>query len=448
MKNVEDWSLAYEILRPIGWIIHRASHKHFNVYGLENVPRNEAVIFAPNHQNALSDSLAIVLSSNFQPVFLGRADIFKKKLAARFLTFFKISPVYRIRDGKESLDKNQDVFDNSVRILASRKMLCIYPEAAHVGMKSMLVHKKAIPRIVFIAAGQSNYELDIKIVPVGINYSHYYCFRRNLTVRFGEPISTKNYYQILKEEGEPKATNILRNDLLNAIRTLVVNVDDKPAYDLYEQAFEMARPLACEKIGLKCSEKYFSEAEQLITGEISDSLKDKPDEKVKLVEDSKQYKELKEKLGFSEHVLNKGQIGFWEGLKILFVFLGLLPFALYGTLANGWLFYLTRYPYRKKLKDKQFFSTFSFGLSFFLFPLWTLLHFIILLILFKNIVLALLLVLLSYPSGILAWEIGQLILRTFERLRYAKLKNIKNESFGRLLTLRAELNTFFNKILA
>ena len=448
MRKVEDWSLGYAILQPLGKIIYRFSHRHFTVCGLENVPRNEPVMLAPNHQNALLDSLAIVLSSIFQPVFLGRADIFKKKLAAKILSFFKISPVYRIRDGKDSLDKNQDVFDTSVRILTNKKMLCIYPEAAHIGMKSMMPHKKAIPRIVFIAAEKSNYELDIKIVPVGINYSHYYNFRRNVTVRYGKPISSKAYYSILKEEGEAKAANVLRNDLFEAIRELVVHVEDKPAYELYDLAFEMAKPMVYHEQGIKHSYKHFDEAEQLITAKIHSALESKPDEKEQLVEKAKLYKKLKSQLGFSEAELQKGRVGFFESLKIFLILLVLIPFGIYGAIANGWLYYLTRYPYRKKLKDKQFYSTFSFGLSFFLFPIWTIIHFFILLLLLKSWIFALLLVAFSYPSGILAWELGQLVLRIYHRFGYNRLAKGGHKAFDQLLNLRSELILFFHELFA
>lgn len=446
MRKVEDYSLGYDILRPLGKIIYLFSHRHFTVYGLDNVPRNEAVILAPNHQNALLDSLSIVLSSNFQPVFLGRADMFKKKLAAKFLSFFKITPVYRIRDGKDTLDKNQDVFDNSVAILNSKKMLVIYPEAAHNGMKSMLMHKKAIPRIVFLAAETSNYELDIKIVPVGINYTHYYNFRQNVTIRYGKPISSKAYYSMLKEDGEAKTANVFRNDLFEAIRKLVVHVDDKPAYELYDQAFELAKPMAYEVLGVKHFHKHFDEAEQLITTKVHSALLSEQDEKEKLVEKAKLYKRLKTKLGFSEDVLRMKSVGFFESMKILLILIVLIPFGIYGAIANGWLYYFTRYPYRKKIKDKQFLSTISFGLSFFLFPIWTLVHFSILLLLFKCWIVALLLVVFSYPDGILAWELGQLILRTFNRFKYNRQAKSGDKTFMQMLSLRNELSLFFQKI--
>ena len=66
----------------------RAFFFHFygkvQVKGLENIPKDQPVIFAPNHQNALMDALIVLFASPQDVVFLARADIFK----SRFMAFF------------------------------------------------------------------------------------------------------------------------------------------------------------------------------------------------------------------------------------------------------------------------------------------------------------------------------------------------------------------------
>lgn len=389
----------------------------------------------------------IVFSSNSQPIFMARADIFKNKITARVLLFLKLIPIYRIRDGKASLDKNQKTFETAFRILSKNKVMGLFPEGTHIGMKSMLKHKKAIPRIVFMAGEKSNYQQDIKIIPVGINYSHYYNFRRNATIRYGKPISSKEFYPLLKEVGEAKASIALRDRIFEKICELVTHVDDKPAYELYAQAFEMAIPLTYKKIGVKPSEKYFAEAEQYITSEIANALEKRPSEKEKLVKKATLYKTLKTKLNFSEKELTKGKISFWETLKVLLILMILTPFALYGAVTNGWLYYITHYPLRKKIEDEQFYSSFSYGLSFVLFPIWTIIHFFVVLALFKSWGLSFLLVVFSYASGILAWELGGLLIQTYKRFRYGNLMKKNHAEFVNLLQIRNELNVFYNSII-
>lgn len=447
MRNIKRWSFRYEVLKFFASIVHRAAHKYFTVNGLENVPRNEPVILAPNHQNALLDPLAIIFSGDLQPAFLARADIFRNKVVAGILNRLKIAPVYRIRDGKDSLEKNKEVFENSINILKTNRFLCLFPEAAHIGMKSMIPHKKAIPRIVFIAAEMTNFEMDIKIVPVGINYTHYYQFRRSLTINYGKPISSKDYYELYKNEGELKASIALRDAIFEAMKELVVHVPDKPGYDLYDQAFAMMRPEAYEKAGVRKSLKNFVKAEQLLTEKIYFRLENYTEDKEALIAKAKLYKKLKEKLGFSEDELEKGSINSGELLLNTLLITLLIPLGTYGAIANGWLFYLTRYPYRSRIKDPQFWSTFSFVFSLVFYPLWLIVQFFILRALLPGWAYALGITLFSIPSGIIGWETGQMIKRNFRRIKYKRLLKSKNKHFRKMLSLRKELKTYYQKTI-
>jgi len=169
----EKWSFGYWVLKKYiqfaDWLIYNK----VIVTGLEKIPKNKPIIFAPNHQNALSDPMAILLNTRFQPVWLARADIFKNKTAAAILKFLKIMPVYRMRDGKENLTKNDETFSDSVKVLENNFALGLFPEAAHSGKRQMLTHKKAVSRIVFMAIEKAQNNIDIQIVPTGIYYSSY-----------------------------------------------------------------------------------------------------------------------------------------------------------------------------------------------------------------------------------------------------------------------------------
>ena len=78
------------------------------------------MIFAPNHHNALMDALAVLFTIPRQMVFLARADIFRKGVFANILTFLKILPIYRIRDGYSALQPNSEIFNKTVEVLPYR----------------------------------------------------------------------------------------------------------------------------------------------------------------------------------------------------------------------------------------------------------------------------------------------------------------------------------------
>jgi 1-acyl-sn-glycerol-3-phosphate acyltransferase len=447
MKGVEKWSLRYAFVEGWVFLFFRLAFRKFSIRGLENIPKNKPIILAPNHQNALTDALAIVFSLPGQPVFLSRADIFKNKLAAYFLNIFKLVPVYRIRDGKESLANNQDTFDSSIKVLLNNKVLCLFPEAAHIGMKSMLPHKKAVPRIAFLAGEQTNFEIDLQIIAVGIYYTHYYNFRSDLVVQYGKPISAKEYFDIYRAEGELKATQALKDKIYDELSLLCVNVPDKEDYDIYEQGFDICRKKVCKDLKLKTSPQNFVKVEQSIIQKLKKYLDEHISEKEELLQVAINYKRLKKEMGICEESLIRGKIKWFEAAKSLLLFLLLLPFSIFGAILHGWLFYITNYSIRKNIKDQQFYSSFSLGLGTISFTLWFIVLFVIFTLVLKNWLLSLLIVFVTIPCGIIAWEMWQLILRMYNRSKISSLNKSDNVDFKELKENRAILISKFNRIL-
>ena len=85
MSKIQDDDRLYMFLRPyVDWIF-RCSYRSFRYIGKENIPTNGAVIFSPNHANALCDAMAVLGIDHSPKVFVARADIFRNpKYAASF----------------------------------------------------------------------------------------------------------------------------------------------------------------------------------------------------------------------------------------------------------------------------------------------------------------------------------------------------------------------------
>src|SRR3972149_7412901 len=147
--NIDRFSLMYKILYYLVFLWLKIYYKRIVVRGLENIPKNVPVIFAPNHQNALMDAFAVLLPLNSKPVFLARADVFAGKMVTKFLKFAKIMPIYRIRDGIDTLQKNEEIFNQAIKVLENKNKLVILPEGNHSGFRRLRALKKGISRIAF-----------------------------------------------------------------------------------------------------------------------------------------------------------------------------------------------------------------------------------------------------------------------------------------------------------
>jgi len=228
-KAIQDNDGLYNFLSPLVQFGTRCHYEHFDVHGLENLPRDGAYIVAPCHQQALMEPLAVLNFAPKPPVFLARADIFKKPVIRAILTFLKILPVYRIRDGKDSLSKNAEIFDKSRDVLLDGFPLCLMAEGRHNNRHQLLPLVKGMFRI----AGETQQRLGdypLYIVPTGIDFEDYEEPYSDLVVNIGKPIPVQQFMETYRES-EPVALNQMRDALADALRLQMHDIRSQEHYD-------------------------------------------------------------------------------------------------------------------------------------------------------------------------------------------------------------------------
>ncbi|WP_340111201.1 1-acyl-sn-glycerol-3-phosphate acyltransferase [Maribellus mangrovi] len=441
----EKWSPGYWVLKNIVRFADLIIHKRITINGKEKIPRDKPILFAPNHQNALSDPMAVLLYTPYQPVWLARADIFKNKIAAAILRFMKIMPVYRIRDGKDQMANNDTTFNNSIKVLKSNGALALFPEAAHSGKRQMLAHKKAVPRIVFMAEEKSDENIDIHIIPTGIYYSSYWKFNRSVLVNFGDPVLVNNYLEEYQNNSNA-ATMALREKLYEEIDKLTINIRSKDHYHDIELIREYYGKEFLKRQGIKNTPVNLFYSDQKLSRQL-DILENEAPEKIKdLAHSARKYQKTLRKRHLRNWLLDKPEN---NALKIvvnkLVLIIG-LPFFLFGFTFNAIPFFAIDKIVRAKIKDVAFWSTFSLLLGIILFPIIYLLEIWAVSGLIPGTWLKLLF-LVSLPfAGKIAfnwfillrktWGRGNLLnLWIFNKKEYHKIMELKKELYAKLDTL-------------
>ena len=82
-KRIYERNIYYTVLKYYVGLFFRLSYGKREYHGIDKLPTDGALIFAPNHTNALMDAMAVLDLDNRPKVFAARADIFKKPLLAR-----------------------------------------------------------------------------------------------------------------------------------------------------------------------------------------------------------------------------------------------------------------------------------------------------------------------------------------------------------------------------
>ncbi len=442
----EKWSWGYwtlkQYIRFIDWIIH----KQVVTNGKENIPESKPILFAPNHQNALSDPMAVLLHTRFQPVWLARADIFKPGIVILILRFLKIMPVYRIRDGKDQLSKNDKTFADSIKVLENNSALALFPEAAHSGKRQMLAHKKAVPRIVFLAEEKAKNNLDIHIIPTGIYYSSYWKFNRSVLVNFGKPVRVNDFLDEYKDNPN-QATLSLRDAISKAIEPLIININSKEHYEDFELIREIYGNTFLTKSGKKTNfiNRFWSDQE--LVKKLDKLETTQPESIKKVCKQAQAFQKEVRKRKLRSWLIEKPNQNF---LKLTFNKLILmvgLPIFLFGFIFNAIPFFSIDFVTRKKIKDIAFWSTFHLVLGMIIFPLIYLLELWACSALLPGVWFKLLF-LISLPfAGKLAFRWYIVFLKSLGRTKLLYLKIFKKQSWITLKNKQEELFEDLNKLI-
>ena len=229
-KKIQDYDLAYDILRYYVDCVLKLSYRNVHYVGRERIPQDGAIIYAPNHTNALMDALVILAMDRRAKVFVARADIFRKPILAKIFKFLKIMPIMRIRDGFDEVKKNQETIEKAVDVLHDKVPFCIFPEGQHQAKYSSLPLSKGIFRIAF-QAQELMPDMPLYIVPVGLRYGSFFRFRSTVRVQIGEPINVGEFIASNSESTPQEQMNMLKDILSERMKSSIFYIPNDEHYD-------------------------------------------------------------------------------------------------------------------------------------------------------------------------------------------------------------------------
>lgn len=201
--------------------------KKLKVIGLENIPKNEAVLFVANHENALLDSITLTITNNNRAYVLSRASVFDNPFNKRFFNALRMIPIYRIRDGWKNLNKNTDVFSTCYDLLNNKQSIIIFPEGDHHLNRRVRTLSKGFTRIVF-GALETYKDLNIYIVPVGINYDSHIDYPQSISLYYGKPFLANSYYH--SDDLHLSARQLIAKTS-EELKKYTVHIDDLATYN-------------------------------------------------------------------------------------------------------------------------------------------------------------------------------------------------------------------------
>ena len=361
-KNIYDKDLGYTILKPIVDWNTKHSYRKIEVTGKENIPTDGAVIIAPNHCNTLMDALVILQAFKDETVFGARADIFNKPFIAKIMTFVRILPMVRQRDGLRNVLKNNETQEIIVDTLENKVRFCMYPEGRHRPAHSLQTLGKGTFRAALAANSKFGDKMPVYIVPTGIEYGDYFRYRSTCLITFGEAINVTEFVKGLNVENEVQMIEPLRKELASRMSKLITFIkDDEQLYNKWA----LTKMLAADK-GLRYGDFGRSLhkgmlANREIVAEIEKACENKPEEMENLLEKVAEFDKKRRKKGISIYSFRKKNEALNAIGKAFAALIG-LPYWIFSAIVSSPM-WLTYNLLRSKTRDKAFHNTVGFGVK-------------------------------------------------------------------------------------
>jgi len=223
--------MTTRLYKVVKWFVSRALRvyfSHIEIVGEQHIPKDKPFMLVPNHQNAFLDALILGALGPRPLYFLTRQDVFTKKTTP-WLSKLNMLPVYRIRDGFGSLEKNQAVFKACHRVFQEGGAVMIFPEGTHTAHHYLARLTKGAARLVLEA--QVEQEQEILIVPCGINFFAHRTPRTRLTLVYGTPFSVKPFLPTY-QENEQTGLKTLKEEMAKRMKECLVIPEASVDYDV------------------------------------------------------------------------------------------------------------------------------------------------------------------------------------------------------------------------
>lgn len=235
--------LIYQFLKLLTKISFRVFYPNAARLNLERLRYRGGSILVSNHPNTLLDPLNAACRVPKVVHFLANASLFQTPFTHWFFNTFFCIPVERPQDTKGKPINNANAFRKSQQFIAGGGCLYIAPEGGSEVGRQVRPFKTGTARIILGAEAQHDFQLGLRLLPVGLTYDQAGVFRSRMTVNAAPPIIASQYAGLYREDPQ-KAVRQLTQDLEEAVRSHAIDTRDEAENTLVLKAEKLLRNCA------------------------------------------------------------------------------------------------------------------------------------------------------------------------------------------------------------
>jgi 1-acyl-sn-glycerol-3-phosphate acyltransferase len=221
----------YAVIKVIVGSGLRIFFQEIQVRNLEQIPTKGPFIVTSNHPNDKLDALIIGRSVPRKIHFLAAGFLFEFKVLNWIFRSTGTIPVYRKHESTDAKDQNIKSFAACFEVLEKKGAIAVFPEGATHLDRQVKQLKTGTSRIAFEAEAKNNWQLGLKIVPVGLNFYHPTKIRGKVFVNFGKPIPVADFRGEYEQDPE-KAIHQLTHSISRKIQDHIIHLESESLQQL------------------------------------------------------------------------------------------------------------------------------------------------------------------------------------------------------------------------
>lgn len=363
--------MLYALLKFIYRLGLLVFFRRFEVRNRHLMPDEGPLLVVCNHPNTFMDPVVTASLLRQQVYFIAKSTVFGSGLQRWLLRKMHLIPISRPEDNPGQPLQNEAAFAASFEALQQGKTLLIFPEGNSFNQRRLRKIKTGAARIALGAEAAHGPELNIRILPVGLNYSAPTRFRSDVFVNVGEPISVADFGAAYHEDG-PAAVLALTEEIRHRLEALMVHTptdaEDELARqieDIYKEQLSATIPAAAPA----------HEHDFLLTRAIVKSINHfsqvAPERVAALRESIGSYQLQLKRLRLQDALLGKGSKAvFWQSIGGVLLLAFGLPLYLYGLLHNYVPYAIPSKVAQAATKEEEWHAPVMLTVGMFTFPLF------------------------------------------------------------------------------
>lgn len=225
--------VVYYILKGITKFVLRIYYPKTTILNRERLRFSEPTILACSHPNTMMDPLHVAARTKKPVHFLANANLFASTFGNWFYSNFFCIPISRQIDDRKKVN-NEHSFSRVSEFLSEGGCLWIAPEGGSYWGRHWMSLKTGTARMALLAEAENDFNLGLRILPIGLNYEAPNYFGTKIVINVGAPMEIKTYKEAYAK-GFRNAAKILTEDLEERLKELEISPSDEEEDSILEK---------------------------------------------------------------------------------------------------------------------------------------------------------------------------------------------------------------------